>query len=74
MNMTAKPGHVRVRESSMGISRIGGKLDTVDVACMGLEGSEMEGTESTSSECGCSGKEEKLSGASVMVDCLGMVS
>jgi len=71
--MTAKPGHARVRESSMGISGIGGKLDIGDVACTGIEG-RVRGTESTSWECGCSEKEGRLSGASVIVDRSEMVS
>jgi len=76
MYMTAKPGHVRLRESSMGVSRIGGKLEIVDAACMGVEGSETVGTESASLESGRSRKEKEggFSGASVMVDCSEMVS
>jgi len=66
--MTAKPGHARVRESSMGISGIGRKLDIVGVACTGIEGPEMGGTGSTSLGCGCSGEEVESSGTNVMVD------
>jgi hypothetical protein len=66
--MTANPDHVRVRESSRGVSGIGGKLGIVDVACIGEEGSEKGGIESTSSEDDNSGDEGGSFGVGVTID------
>jgi hypothetical protein len=66
--MIAEPGHVRVRESSRGVSGIGGNLVMIDMASMGEEGSETGGIESTSVECSCSGDEGGWAGASDMID------
>ena len=65
--MTANPVHVRVRESSRGVSGIGGKLGIVDVACIGEEGSEKGGIES-SSEDDNSGDDRGSFGVGVTID------
>src|ERR1700679_613546 len=59
--MTANPCHVRVRESSRGVSGREGKVE-VYMPCWGVEGSASEDIESTSSECCGSGDEERLCG------------